>query len=302
MRFSIWPIPMQQWSDVVETARHAEATGWDGVYVADHFMGDGGRWGPDTMPMLEATAALSALAAATQRVRLGSLVLGITYRHPAVLANWAVTTDHASGGRLLLGVGAGWQENEHAQYGIPLGSPGERIERFDEACQVLLGLLRTAHTTVQGRHYDVRDALCEPKPKQDPFPLLVGGSGDRMMGLVARYADEWNMWGLGDAISERRSVLDRRCEEIDRDPASIATSCQALWFLTDDATKGDELTARVSPRPAIGGPVDRLIEQVESWREVGVDEVIVPTATLGSGTQESDAMDAIISEVAPAFR
>ena len=133
MRFSIWPSLTQPWADVLAVAKHAEATGWDGVYVADHFMGDaGGPW-PVEIPTLEATAVLAALAAATERVRLSPLVFGITYRHPAVLAKWAATVDHVSGGRLLLGVGAGWQENEHEQYGIPLGSPGERIERFEEA-------------------------------------------------------------------------------------------------------------------------------------------------------------------------
>src|SRR3954470_22819571 len=118
MRFSIWPNLAQPWSDVLTKARHAEATGWDGVYVADHFMGDAGGFGPVETPMLEATAALGGLAVATDRVRLGSLVFGTTYRHPAVLANWAATVDRMSDGRLVLGVGAGWQENEHAQYGI----------------------------------------------------------------------------------------------------------------------------------------------------------------------------------------
>ena len=118
MRFSIWPTLSQPWEDVLAVTRHAEATGWDGVYVADHFMGSGGEQNPDTTPNLEATAALPALAMATERLRLGTLVIGNTYRHPAVLASWAATTDHVSGGRLLLGIGAGWLENEHEQYGI----------------------------------------------------------------------------------------------------------------------------------------------------------------------------------------
>src|SRR5688572_27434711 len=112
MRFSYWANVGNPWADVLDGVRHAEATGWDGVYVADHFMPDAGM-GPADSPMLEATAALAALAATTERVRLGALVFGITYRHPAVLANWAATVDHVSGGRLLLGLGAGWQENEH---------------------------------------------------------------------------------------------------------------------------------------------------------------------------------------------
>ena len=117
-------------------------------------------------PTFEATAALAALAQATDRVRLGSLVLGITYRHPAVLAKWAATVDHISGGRLLLGVGAGWQENEHEQYGIELGPPGVRIDRLVEALDILTGLLREPVTTVAGEHYTITDAVAEPKPVQ----------------------------------------------------------------------------------------------------------------------------------------
>src|SRR4029453_1131842 len=102
------------------------------------------------------------------------------------------------GGRVLLGIGAGWQINEHEQYGIELGPPRERIDRFEEACQVLDGLLRRPVATVDGEHYKATDALCEPKPGQDPLPTLTGGRGDRMMGVGARHADEWNMWSLAD--------------------------------------------------------------------------------------------------------
>jgi alkanesulfonate monooxygenase SsuD/methylene tetrahydromethanopterin reductase-like flavin-dependent oxidoreductase (luciferase family) len=280
---------------------HAESTGWDGVYVADHFMGDGSAFGAATTPMHEATAVLSALAVATERVRLGSLVFGITYRHPAVLANWAVTTDHVSDGRLLLGVGAGWQINEHEQYGLELGRPGVRIDRFDEALQVLHGLLRTPTTTVAGEHYQLTDALCEPKPVQDPLPILIGGKGDRMMGLVARYADEWNMWSVADTFAERSTALDAACATIDRDPAEITRSTQALWFFGDDATV-DGLIEQVSPRPAVGGSAERMIDAIGAWRDAGVDEVIVPDFTLGTGAERLERYDTIIEAVAPAFR
>ena len=240
MRFSIWPTLGQPWADVLEVTRHAEASGWDGVYVADHFMGDaGGNFGAVESPMLEATAALPALAMATDRLRLGTLVLGNTYRHPAVLANWAATVDQLSGGRVLLGVGAGWQENEHAQYGIRLPPPGERIARFEEACHVWNGLLRQPATTFTGTYYQLTDAICEPKPVQTPLPLLIGGKGDRMLGVVARHADEWNMWGLADVIAERAAVLDRRCEAIGRDPATIKRSAQALVLLTDERARAE---------------------------------------------------------------
>ena len=245
---------------------------------------------------------LAALAVATERVRLGSLVFGITYRHPAVLAKWAATVDHVSGGRLLLGLGAGWQENEHEQYGIELGSLGERVDRFGEALEVISGLLTEPVTNVQGEHYRLTDALAEPKPAQDRLPLLIGAKGDRMLGVVARYADVWNLWGLPDWIADRSAVLDERCEAIDRDPAAIARSCQALWFLHDDQAKADALIERVAPRPAIGGPLDKVTEAVAGWAEVGVDEVIVPDFTLGTGTQKLDRLDRIIEGIAPSFR
>lgn len=300
LRFSIWPTLTQPWADVLAVTQHAEATGWDGVYVADHFMGDAG--GTVEEPTLEATAALPALAVATERLRLGTLVLGNTYRHPAVLASWAATVDQLSGGRLLLGVGAGWQENEHAQYGIRMPPPGERIDRFEEACQVWNGLLRQPITTFAGTHYQLTDAMCEPKPVQSPLPLLIGGKGDRMMGVVARHADEWNMWGLADVIAERAAVLDRRCEAIGRDPATIKRSAQALVLLTDDQARVDAFLESTGGRAAIAGTTDDVTTAVAAWQAAGLDEVIVPDFTLGKGTRRLDRMDAIIEQVAPAFR
>jgi alkanesulfonate monooxygenase SsuD/methylene tetrahydromethanopterin reductase-like flavin-dependent oxidoreductase (luciferase family) len=302
MRFSLWANLGQPWSDVVDGARHAEATGWDGVYVADHFMADDAMPGPVATPTLEATAALPALAALTDRVRLASLVLSVTYRHPAVLANWAATMDHVSDGRFLLGLGAGWQENEHQQYGIPQGPPGERIDRFVEALRVVRGLLDEAETTVEGGHYEVRDAVAEPKPVQERLPILIGGKGDRMLGVVARHADEWNMWSTPEMLAERRAVLDQRCEAVGRDPGEIATSTQALTFVLDDDGKADELEAAMGLRPAMAGTPARLTERIAAWRDLGVDEVIVPDFTLGTGAQRADALDTIIEHVAPELR
>jgi alkanesulfonate monooxygenase SsuD/methylene tetrahydromethanopterin reductase-like flavin-dependent oxidoreductase (luciferase family) len=302
MRFSLWAGLNQAWADVVEGVRHADATGWDGVYVADHFMGDANGPFPVEVPTLEATAALSALAALTERVRLATLVLGITYRHPAVLAKWAITTDHVSGGRLLLGVGAGWQENEHQRYGIPLGRPGERVDRFVEALEILRGLFDEPKITVEGDHYQVRDAIAEPKAVQERVPLLIGAKGDRMLGVVARFADEWNMWSSPPELAERRAVLDRKCEALGRAPASLRTSTQALFFLVDDEAKAAELAARVAPRPVVAGTPGRIGETVAAWRDAGVDEVIVPDFTLGTGSRRADALDTLIEQVAPEFR
>jgi probable F420-dependent oxidoreductase len=292
MRLSYWVNLSQPWADVVDGVRLVEEGGWHGVYVADHFMGDGGGFGPEEAPNLEATAVLAALASSTERLRLAPLVFGITYRHPAVLAKWAATVDHVSGGRLALGVGAGWQENEHAQYGIPLGSPGERIERFEEALRILRGLLTEERTTVAGEHYTVTDALAEPKPVQERLPILVGGKGDRMLGVVARHADRWNMWSTPELFAERSATLDRRCEAAGRDPATIGRSTQALVFAVDDPVKAADLEGRL-PRPAIAGTPEVVAERIAAYEAVGVDEFIVPDFTLGTGAQRADFLTAL---------
>lgn len=300
MRFSVWPSLNQPWSDVVAVAGHADATGWDGVYLADHFMGDADAL-PIELPTLEATAALAALAATTTRVRLAPLVLGITYRHPAVLAKWAATVDHISGGRLLLGVGAGWQVNEHEQYGIRLGPPGERVDRFEESLLVLRGLLTEPRTTVEGEHYVVRDALAEPKPVQARLPILVGAKGDRMLGVVARHADEWNLWATPELFAERRAVLDARCEAIGRDPSSLARSTQGLFFVVDDEAKAASLVERIGGRrPVVAGSAERIAEAAAVYRDAGVDELIIPDVTLGDGSRRLEALDAMLAAFAAA--
>jgi alkanesulfonate monooxygenase SsuD/methylene tetrahydromethanopterin reductase-like flavin-dependent oxidoreductase (luciferase family) len=299
MRLSVWPSLQQPWQDVVDVVCHAEASGWDGAYVADHFMGDAGGFGPVETPTFEATAAIAALLASTQRLRIGSLVLGASYRHPAVVANWAVTVDHASGGRLVLGVGAGWQQNEHEQYGIELPPVGDRVDRFDEYCRALLGLLHNDRTDLEGRWYRLDGAVCEPKPVQQPLPLLIGGKGDRMLRLAARYADRWNMWASPETMRERGAVLDGNCELVGRDPAAISRSTQALFRVTDDAEAARRFVDAVAPRPAVAGTVEQVSEAIGRWRKVGVDELIVPDFALRRGAAKLDDLDAIAEAAAP---
>ena len=298
MRFSFWISTQLTWAETLDLASHAEATGWDGLWVADHFMPN-----DDTaldQPMHEALGLLGALAAAVPRVRLGSLVLGNTYRHPAVVAKTAATIDHISGGRLVLGVGAGWQENEHARYGIPLGTVKERMDWFEEACQIWVGLREEARTTVAGSRYQLDDAPAEPKPA-GPMPLLIGASGQkRMARIVARYADEWNTWSTPSLWQEKRVGFDRALDEAGRDRDDLYRSTQALVFLGPDGFKTAEDFAAI--RPAIGGTSEQLIETIGHWADAGLDELIVPSFTLGSGQQATDAIDQLIEEVAPAFR
>jgi probable F420-dependent oxidoreductase len=300
MRFSIWPSPEHPWADLREIVTHADRTGWHGAYVADHFMPNAGGQSPPQTPVLEATAVLAALAGITTNLRLAPLVLGGGYRHPAVLANWAATIDHVSGGRFLLGVGAGWQENEHEQYGIELPPPGQRLARFEELCTVLRSLLHEPRTTFDGAYFQLHDALCEPKPVQQPMPLLVGGKGDRMLGVVARHADEWNMWSLPDLLSERLDVLRRHCDAIGRDPAEIAVSTQPLVLLTDDAGQARRFVDAVAPRPAFAGTPAQLAELAERFSAIGVAELIVPDWVLGRSTEARlDNLDRLIDAFAP---
>ena len=221
----------------------------------------GGPFPPDTPEPRGDGRRWPALAAATERVRLATLVFGITYRHPAVLAKWAATTDHVSGGRLLLGLGAGWQENEHEQYGIELGRPGVRVERFDEALQVIRGLLDEPTTTVDGDHYRVtgRHRLAQAGPGAPADPHRGQGRPDaRRRG--ASYADEWNMWSDPAELAERRAVLDQQCERIGRDPGEIATSTQALDDRPRRRRQGPRSWRRrwARPGPAVAGTAGPL--------------------------------------------
>jgi F420-dependent oxidoreductase-like protein len=301
MRLSIWPSANQPWAELLATAQHAEATGWDGVWVADHFMFNAGGPLPVETPTLEAGSLVAALAATVPRVRIGTLVYGNTYRHPAVVANMAATADQISGGRITLGLGAGWQVNEHQQYGIDLPPTGELIDRFDEAVQIIRGLLTQPTTTFDGKHYRLTDAICEPKPVQSPLPILIGASGEkRMLGVVARLADQWNCWGLPELVAHKSAVLDQHCERIGRDPSEIARTTQALIFVTDDEAAAERILANI-PRAAIAGPPERLAETLAGYAEIGVDEFIVPDATFGQGAQKLETIDAI-AEAASALR
>jgi F420-dependent oxidoreductase-like protein len=303
MRISIWPSANQPWADVLATAAHAEATGWDGIWVADHFMGNEGSPIPPETPTFEAGTLIAALAASTTRARLGTLVYGNTYRHPAVLANMAVTADHVSGGRFTLGIGAGWQVNEHRQYGIALPPTGELIDRFEEAVQVIRSLLTQPTTTFDGKHYQLTEALCEPKPVQQPLPLLIGASGERrMLGVVARWADHWNCWAVPEITRHKSAVLEQHCERVGRDPSEIERSAQALVFLTDDPGTAERITAATGGRATLAGSSAQLAEKLQEFAEAGLDEFIVPDPTLGQGAEKIERMDQLIEEVASAVR
>jgi alkanesulfonate monooxygenase SsuD/methylene tetrahydromethanopterin reductase-like flavin-dependent oxidoreductase (luciferase family) len=208
------------WPDLLARVRETEALGFDGLFLVDHFFG----LFDVSDPTHEAYTMLAAVAPFTQRMRLGVMVCGNTYRNPVFLLKQAISVDHISGGRVDFGVGAGWLEREHEAYGFPFPSAKERVDRFAEALQVWDLLQRQERTTFEGEHYQVVDAPFEPKSLQGRLPLLVGGSGPRMLRLTARHADMWNMVATPDegaAVNQRLSAI---CEEIGRDPATLVRS------------------------------------------------------------------------------
>lgn len=298
MRFSLWPSTSQSWEDFHDAATYAGETGWDGLYAADHFMSAAE---PVDRPMLECFTVLSAVAASVPRLRLGSLVAGNTYRHPAVLAKVAATLDQVSGGRLVLGLGAGWQENEHIAYGIEFFDVSGRLARLDEACAVVRHLLDDPRGDFQGRFYTLADAPAEPKPVQAHLPLLIGGGGERVtLRIAARWADEWNTWGLPDVLAAKGAVLERHCEAIGRDPAGIARSAQVLVDLPG-ATSESQMPHRRA-YPTASGSAAELQDVLHGYEAAGVGEFIVPDWNLGTGPARREAMDRFMAEVAAPFR
>ncbi|MEZ5114956.1 MAG: TIGR03560 family F420-dependent LLM class oxidoreductase [Candidatus Nanopelagicales bacterium] len=303
MRFSVWPDLSRPWAEVAAMADYAEASGWDGLYVYDHFM----PHTPDDSvidgPVLEGWTVLSALATRTSRLRLGTMVLGNLYRHPAVLASMAATLDHVCDGRLVLGIGAGWQANEHAAYGIPLPPPKERLDRLEEACEVLTALLGPGRTTFDGDHYRLADAVNEPKPVQDKIPLLVGGRGEkRTMRIAARWADEWNAWTSPETARHKAKVLDQHCADLGRDPATIVRSTQAVLHLDTDPAR---LPRDLDPHdriPHVVGTPDRVAKIMAEYRDAGVDEFLVPDDAEIPWDQARDTLELFRAEVIPQLR
>ncbi|HEX9035923.1 MAG TPA: LLM class F420-dependent oxidoreductase [Ktedonobacterales bacterium] len=205
------------------------------AWLFDHFMPLGAD---PTGPCLEGWTLLAAFAAQTHRIRVGQMVTGNTYRHPTVLANMGATVDIISHGRMDFGIGAGWNELEHASYGIPLPAPGDRIRMLGEACEIIRRMWTEEAPTFEGRYYQVQNARCEPKPVQKPLPpFVIGGSGEKLtLRVVAQYADVWNFSGGSvEEFARKSAILDEHCAAIGRNPAAIARSIQFVVNYADIA-------------------------------------------------------------------
>ena len=298
MRFSFWPQPTQSFDTMKSLAEHVEKTGWDGLWLADHFMPNAED---TTAPWPEAWTTLSALAAVIPRIRIGTLVSGNTYRHPAILAKMAATVDHISGGRVVLGLGSGWQENEHEKYGIPFYTVNSRLRRLDEACQVINRLFLEESVDFEGEFYQLKDAPLVPKPVQSKLPLMIGGGGEKVtLKITAKHADEWNVWGTVETLINKMKILDRHCDDIGRDPSQIQRSAVALMFLTDDEKFAKKMSSTEGGQATIAGNVNQVQDIVGAYKEAGVDELIVPDFTMRDDKLE--ILDKLINEVAPVTR
>lgn len=270
------------WPSLRAALEAAEADGFDDLWVDDHLLSDEGE---PRDPKLESFTILAAAAALTSRVRLGHLVAANTFRHPALVAKMIATVDQISGGRAILGLGAGWFELEHTVYGLDFGrSPGERIERLGEAVTIIRRLLDGERFDHAGRFYTLRDASIAPLPIQPRLPILIGGSGPRRtLPLVARAADLWNAYGSPETIAAAGARLDEACRLVGRDPGAIewtATLNVVIRPTVDEAEAAHAaVVERHRPQPDevaldLGGPPEVVAAGLQRYAAVGVRHTI----------------------------
>ena len=309
MRFAIFTgLGLTTWDAVRDLWVHADKAGWDAACVTDHFMPNT----PDKVgDVMECWTTLAALAPLTSRLRIGTIVAGNTYRHPAVLAKMAAQIDIISGGRLICGLGAAWQQNEHEAYGIPFYTVPERLARLDEACQVLKALWTQDRSNFKGRYYQLTDAPLSPKPVQRPHPeLMIGGGGEKVtLKIVARHADHWNVWGGPEVLARKGALLDGYCRAAGRDPKSITRSANMALLFSEDRAEIDKLFVALTKRfgmadavardTMLAGSAGEIRDKLGRLREAGVGTLFIPTLFMKDARP---ALDRFMKEIAPQFR
>jgi F420-dependent oxidoreductase-like protein len=261
--------------ELVDLWHGIENMGFDWISIWDHFYAADMTGGANC---LEAVAAHTALACETQRVRCGSLVYCVGYRHPAVLANAITTIDHISGGRADIGLGAGWSMLEYQAYGIPFPPNKVRLDMLEEAAACVRGLLRDETTTFKGEHFQLSDARNEPRPVQPELPVWVGGGGEkRTLRIAARYADGWNVPFIApDEFARKRDVLHKHCEDVGRDPSEIrcAINVGLAWREEDLEPQFGNMRIYVRPGVLIGSEQE-VVDKVGAYAEAGADQINV---------------------------
>jgi probable F420-dependent oxidoreductase len=295
------------WQNVQRVARLAEDSGFDSVWVSDHLFLDWGKYGGPSVHQgsLECWTAVSAIAASTKSVRVGTMALCNDFRHPALLAKMAATVDLLSGGRIDVGLGAGWYEQEYERSGIPLARPGTRIERLGESVEIVTRLLDGEELTFVGKHYQIDGAVCRPGPYGGRRPpVWIGGKGDRLLRTAARVADGWNMSWLGpiQAYADKVRVAAEACEAVGRNPASLRRSVGVYVLVGRDESDARARFERLSQRTPKGvmgslsentavswnefrrdhfaGTAAEVTDRLGALKELGVEEVIATVGTL----------------------
>lgn len=269
---------------VVELAQAAEANGFDLITVMDHFYQIAGV-GPEEAPMLEGYTTLGALAARTERVLLATMVTGVTYRNPALVAKMVTTLDVISKGRAVLGLGAAWNESEHLGYGFDFPPIGQRLDRLEEALAICKAMLTEERPSFEGRYYRIERALNRPRPIQPGGPrILVGGGGEkRTLRLAARYADITNWFGSLEEAAPKLEILDRHCEAVGRDPAAILRTISVPVLLVEsdrDKKRALERTPASSFTPLTPTTVSEAVDFIGRYVDAGFGGIIFRNATL----------------------
>ena len=272
---------------VIAQAREAEAAGYDSVFLMDHFYQLPGLGTPD-QPMLEAYTALGALAAATEKVQLGTLVTGNTYRQPTLLAKAITTLDVISQGRAVLGIGTGWFELEHDSLGYEFGTFTDRFNKLGEALDIILPMLAGERPTVSGKYYKTQEAMAEPRFR-DHIPLMIGGSGEKKtIPLAAKHFDHLNIIAGFDELPRKLQVVKERCEEIGRDPATLETSMLVVAMIDENVTA--DLIPEDFRQQAVFGSPEQVADQIKTKvLDAGVDGVILSPVTSINGYQPGGA-------------
>jgi probable F420-dependent oxidoreductase len=309
-------------ADAAEWARRAESLGFDSVWVSDHFFYSFARYGADPSPMasLEPLTMLAGIAEVTDRVRLGTLVLCAAFRHPAVLAKATTSIDLLSGGRLALGLGAGWMAEEFEAFGYRYGPVGERFTVLEETLEVLKRLFSGESVTYDGPNVTLREAVLRPAPDRPP-PLWVGGKGGpRLLRLAARLADGWNVvWRMSpDAYAGKVADVRAACEAVGRDPATFGLSVGLYSLIGEDeaaARAAFERGRAAAPGNAmaeedydtwradtLSGTPEQVLERVAAFESLGVGEIIVAPSVLPFAIHEPDQVDLFAERVIAARR
>jgi F420-dependent oxidoreductase-like protein len=280
---------------VIRQAQEAEEGGFDTVLVMDHFYQLPMIGTPD-QPMLEAYTALGALATATKRVQLGTLVTGNTYRNPTLLAKIITTLDVVSGGRAILGIGTGWFELEHEQLGFEFGTFTDRFNRLEEALQIILPMIKGERPTFSGKWYHTKEAMANPRFR-DHIPLMIGGSGEKKtFRLAAQHFDHLNIIAGFDELPGKLAALKQRCEEVGRDPATLETST-LVTALIDENVSADVIPAEMGQRMVVGSP-DSIADQIKTKIfDAGIDAAIinVPFYAPGAVAKLGEALKPLVA-------